>query len=144
MRHVISMLMIIVIGIMLSRFAEAKGLSVEQQQNVVNSSLKYVLEQTMVSPMPQTVLGYFAGPRQWKIYKPVEKMSGNGIKFTMWPIKVLEGQGSVLASQNLGFQVVEQKYLVGVSYTVYGYFNETSELAFEVSDVKLLFSHKVQ
>jgi hypothetical protein len=143
MKSLVTLLMIIAVGIMLSGFAEAQGLSADIQKVVVNNSLKYVLETTKVSPLPQTVVDFVAGPFQ--VFKPVEKMSANGIKFTTWPIKVKEGSGTVLASQNLfiGNQVVQQKYAVKVSYTVYVYYNETNDLKFEVSDVMLLSSTQI-
>jgi hypothetical protein len=57
----------------------------------------------------------------------------------MWPIKV-KGSGIVLV---YGMMNIQQKYNVVVEYKVYGFFDETNDLKFETSDIKLISSDKI-
>lgn len=142
MRRIFSMLMIVAIGILFSSFAESQELTAAQQQGVVNNSLKWTLQKANISSWPQSVLSYKAGP--WKIFKPVERVSANGIKFRTWPIKVIEGSGIVQSTVDIGISKSMQNWALSVSYTAYVYFNETEELKFEVSDVKILSNQKIE
>lgn len=140
MKRLFVMMIILGMFITLSSCAEAKQMSDQQKKAIVIGSMNYVLINTQLSGLPkQKVFSINEKMLKYQSFGSVQKTSQDGIKLTMWPIKV-KGSGIVLV---YGMMNIQQKYNVVVEYKVYGFFDETNDLKFETSDIKLISSNQI-
>lgn len=141
MKHVISMIMMVAIGIMVSSFAEAKGVSAAQQKSVVFSSLEEVIKHT-TNTYTNEPIKIIPSDVTYKAFKSVSRMSRENIKFTMLPIKV-QGAGTLKNIMGRAYGEFSMERVV-VTYTMYVYFNETNDLKYELSNVEYISRTIVQ